>query len=170
MFDDNVYIGNSALELLNNLILNEAVYARVLSADGFKHQLKQLFSVADGWLNEGLKEYTDKKVPADKKVDFSSQLVKFKTLLSILCIIDDVHEEMLKHVKTIKLSSVASLFARVKDPDFIADIVMKLKFLADNLIKKKDVVQLDTTASEYIRELDKHFSQHEIKMLIAILG
>lgn len=77
---------------------------------------------------------------------------------------------MLEHIKIIKLTSVSSLFVLVKDKQFIADIVMKLKWLSDNLLKKKDIIQLDLTSHEYIRELDAHFTKDELRTLIHILG
>jgi hypothetical protein len=170
IFEDNVFIGNSAIELINNLLLNQEVYQKVLTSDGFKGQIKQLYSVADGYTQEGLKEYTEKTVPPDHPVDFRSHLTKLKTMMGILCIIDDSEKLMMELSKQIKISTLASVFHRVKDKAFIDDLTMKMKFLADNLMKKKDLIKLDPTVTEYIRELSPHFTPDQMKILIHIFG
>ena len=165
IFDENPYIGNSAIEVLNNLLLNEKVFERVMSTDGFDGQLQQLFSVCDGYISCGVKDYLKEKKQA---VEHSSHLVKIKTMLSILCIIDDVPDKMLKYIKHLKLASVCSLYLQVKDQEFLEDLTMKLKFLADNLIKRKTVALDDSSVR--VRELDGHFSAQQIKLLSQILS
>jgi hypothetical protein len=171
IFDENNFIGNAALELLNNLLLNEKVYERVMTTDGFQGQLDQLFGVADLYLQEGLKEYTDKKVDPGKPVRYESQLTKYKTFLSIICILDGLPEKILGFTKKLKLGTVCSLFALVKDAEYLADVAMKLKFLATNLLKNKEApVKIDKSVSERIREFNTYFTPDETRMIIAILG
>ena len=170
VFDENIFIGNAAIELLNNMLLNQEVYERVMNHEGFQHQMNQLFSTANGYLKEGLKDYTDKKVPADKPVKFDTHLYKFKIFMSILCILDDATDVMLKYIKMIKLTPVTTLFGRVKDQEFIADVVGKFKFIADRLIQKKTAVKIDTSSHEHVRELAAYFTTEEMRMMIAILG
>lgn len=171
IFDENVFIGNAALELINNLLLNEKVYERIATVNGFQGQLDQMFGVADLYLQEGLQEYTDKKVDPLKPVRYESQLTKYKTFLSIICILDGMPERILDFTKKLRLKTICSLFALVKDKEYLSDIAMKLKFLATNLLKNKaSPVKIDKTVSERIREFNTYFTSDETRMIIAILG
>lgn len=142
-----------------------------MSVQGFHGQLDQMFGVADLYLQEGLQQYTEKKVDPKQPIPYESQLTKYKTFLSIICILDGLPEKILGFTKKLKLTTVCSLFAMVKDKDYLGDIAMKLKFLANNLLKNKaSPVQIDRTVSERIREFNNYFTSDETRMIIAILG
>lgn len=119
-------------------------------------------------------------------------------MLSILCILDDVPEIMLGYCRQIKLDSLTSLYKRVTDQDFISDITMKVKFLADNLLQKiknkanlkesfeeakpgegqglgalagealSKIVNMQSDSFEYVKEIDQRFSKEEQKVIVSI--
>lgn len=169
ILEDNNYVSNASLELINNFLLCQDIYVKIVTKEGFLKQMTQLFGVMGGFLDQGVREYTEKNAK-DKLVEFNSCLTKFKIFMSILCILDDQTQLMMDFIKKTKLKSITSLFAMVKDTDYLKDIVSKLKFIIGNLMKKKDVINLDKTEVEYIKELAPHFDNTEIRYMIQIFG
>ena len=165
IFDDNAYIGNSAIELLNNMILNEKVYERVMTSEGFNKQLVQLFGVFNAYIDMGIKDYLEKKKPP---IDHSSHLVKIKTMLSILCIIDDVSDKLLVYMKKIKIQSLCSLYSMISDSTFLDDVTMKVKYILDHVASNKLVI-IDNTVSIQIEVLSKHYTKEHIYTLSSML-
>ena len=134
-FDENDYISNVAVELLNNLVLNSDVRQRVIDSPGLQEQLVQLFSVANSYIAEGVKTYTaGGAIKGEKPVPFNCHLIKIKALLGMICILDDVPALFKKLLKAVKLSSVCSVLIAVKDSEFQKEMATRVEYLANGLL------------------------------------
>lgn len=160
-FEENVYISNVAVELLNNLMLNNAVREKIVETKGMQTQIKQLFSVTNGYISEGVKSYTEKA--GQVEIPFDCHLIKIKALLGIICILDDVDDLFNELVAQIKLSSISSLLVTVKDSEFNQQIISRLDYMAKALLSKG--VDIDPQETVTVAALDKHLSKDQLKAL-----
>lgn len=112
------------------MILDESVRKRVLESVGLQEQLTQLISVANAYVAEGIKSYSQGGVPQNKPVPFNCHLIKIKALLGMICILDDSKELFFKLLKAIKLTSVCSVLVTVTDKEFLEEFKTRITYLA----------------------------------------
>lgn len=156
-----MYISNVAVELLNNLILNDVVRQKVIETKGMQTQIKQLFSVTNGYISEGVKSYTQKE--GQIEIPFDCHLVKIKAMLGMICILDDVEVMFKELISQIKLSSISSLMVTIKDESFKQEIVTRLEYMANALLHKGLIVDPQETIN--VAALDNVLKKDQLKAL-----
>lgn len=151
------------MELLNNMILNEAVRKRVTESKGLQEQLEQLFSVANSYVAEGIKTYTAGGTILGKKpVPFNCHLIKIKALLGMVCILDDLPELFLKLLKAVKLSSITSTLIAVKDNDFLEEMKTRIGYIGEALLFMDPSLGEDRGESIGVEALSKILTSKEM--------
>lgn len=121
-------MATSAVELLNNLLLDADIRRQIAESPGRREQLRQLAVMVDGLVAEGLASYEQ---GGGEVVTFENPLSRAKAVLGMACLMDEFAEVFKTMMAAIKLKTAVDLTVRVKDQAFVDDIVARLEYAAD---------------------------------------
>ena len=61
-------MSTAAVELVNNLLLNEKIWENVLTSEGFKKQLRQLFRICNAFIDRAMNPEIRTENPLEEKI------------------------------------------------------------------------------------------------------
>lgn len=164
---------------MNNLFLSDEIVEDLLSKKGLKAQLKQIFDFINSFIDRSFQNENISK--NSKNIPYQSELNKLKIGFSMLCIISHRQEFMKEMLKCLDINRLDLVFSEIKDPEFIKDLDMRVRYLIQELKRgdkeniQEEVIKEKKSDKEEIRDdevywrdlsgVRKLFSDEDVRLL-----